>query len=87
MEFKICGHRTMKDLKIEYPYMEGTFGDGKRMRYNVIENYVPRREEYAVLKDRVFFEKAYIDHHTVVRWNDDIDMLCDVMYEDGEEIL
>ncbi|MDO5293428.1 MAG: hypothetical protein Q4F05_11835 [bacterium] len=85
MEIMKCGHHTMRDMRIDYPYIEGTFGDGKRKRYNVIDNYVPRRKEYADLKERNFFEKAYIEHSIVVKWNDDIDMLCDVIYENGEE--
>ena len=84
MEFMTCGHRNMRDMKLEYPYIYGTFADGKRLRLDIIKTYVPRRPEYQALVEPDFFNKAYLDHQHVVRWNDDIDMLCDWIYEEGE---
>ena len=79
-------HREMKNMILDYPYITGTFEDGKTFKYDVVKTYVPQRPEYKELLDVDFFNSGKL-YYNVIEWSDDIDMLCDEIYEAGEEIL
>lgn len=78
-------HRVMKKMFLDYPFIIGTFEDGKTFKYDVVKTYVPQRPEYTRLLNKEFFDTAQLGLIDIV-WNDEIDMLCDEIYEIGEEL-
>ena len=78
-------HRNMKNMMLDYPYIIGTFEDGKTFKYDVVKIYVPQRPEYTELLDKDFFNSGRLRNY-FIQWSDDIDMLCDEIYEEGEQI-
>lgn len=79
-------HRGMTKIVFDYPYIKGTFEDGRSFQYDVVETYVPKRPEYKELLDKDFFNSGVL-RYNFIQWSDDIDMLCDEIYEEGEEIM
>lgn len=61
------------------------FYDGKVMRYDVLmlADKFPQLNE---LKDRKLFEKAKLFGWSGVVWNDELDIDCDTIYDEGIDV-
>lgn len=61
------------------------FLDGVAKRYNVL-GLADRFPQLSNLKDRSLFEKGKLLGWSVVVWNDELDIDCEVVYEEGFDV-
>ena len=76
----------MIKMELKFPYIIGTFENGKKYRYDIRE-MVPERPEYKKLLDESYFNKAELSPMGWgISWDDYVDMHADGVANFGEEI-
>lgn len=73
---------AIKIIKLEHPYIYVLFSDGISKKYDVT-TYAPNANHYDNLNNPVFFKKAKLDAPYTIYFNDDVDIDCDSIYEEG----
>lgn len=79
-------HISITKMKLEFPFIYAEFEDGEKRKYD-INTLIPFREEYKLLNEPAFFNKAVLSPRGwAISWNDRIDTTSDDIYENGEKV-
>lgn len=73
---------AIKIIKLEHPFIFVLYADGVCKKYDVTQ-YAPTIEHYDQLKNVSFFQQAKLDAPYTIYFNDDVDLDCDTVYEEG----
>ena len=73
---------AIKIIKLEHPYIFVLFADGNCKKYDVTK-YAPEAEHYKKLNDPSFFKRAKLFPPYTVYFDDDVDIDCDSIYDEG----